>query len=60
MDRVTKDLLAWATLHGLAWDMQPTPEGERWGARLESYLTDPDHEPDLSKWHTELAFRLAD
>ena len=40
--------------------MQPTPAGERWGARLETYLTDPDDEPELSKWHTELAFRLAD
>jgi choline dehydrogenase len=25
-----------------------------------NYLTDPDDEPDLSKWHTELAFRLAE
>ena len=57
---VTGALLAWAKEHGLAWDMQPTPDGERWGARLETYLTDPDDEPDLSKWHTELAFRLAD
>ena len=57
---VTGELLAWAKEHGLAWDMQPTPAGERWGARLETYPTDPDDEPDLSKWHTELALRLAD
>jgi len=57
---VTGELLAWAKEQGLAWDMQPTPAGERWGARLESFLTDPDDEPDMTKWHTELAFRLAD
>jgi len=33
--------------------------GERWGSRLEIYLTDPDREPDMSKWATQLAFRLA-
>jgi GyrI-like small molecule binding domain len=32
----------------------------RWGGRLETYLTDPGEEPDMSKWVTELAFRLAD
>jgi hypothetical protein len=34
--------------------------GDRWGARLEFYLTDPAEEPDMSKWQTQLAFRLAD
>jgi hypothetical protein len=33
---------------------------ERWGSRLEFYLTDPAEEPDMSKWETQLAFRLAD
>jgi len=28
--------------------------------RLEIYLTDPAQEPDMSKWVTQLAFRLAD
>ena len=26
----------------------------------ESYLTDPRQEPDMSRWQTRLAFRLAD
>jgi len=34
--------------------------GERWGSRLEIYLTDPAKKPDLSKWVTQLAIRLAD
>ena len=56
----TKALLDWAARQGLSWDMTPADGGERWGARLEIYLTDPEQEPDMSKWHTRLAFRLAD
>ena len=56
----TKALLDWAAGQGLSWDMTPAEGGERWGARLEIYLTDPGQEPDMSKWHTQLAFRLAD
>ncbi len=40
--------------------MSPASGGERWGSRLEIYLTDPNEEPDMSKWQTQLAFRLAD
>lgn len=55
----TADLLHWAAARGLTWDMAPSPAGERWGARLESYLSDPASEPDPARWVTELAFRLA-
>jgi effector-binding domain-containing protein len=57
---VTGALLDWAAEQGLTWDMSPSEDGERWGARLEFYLTDPAEEPDMSKWQTQLAFRLAD
>jgi effector-binding domain-containing protein len=56
----TAVLLDWAKARGLAWDVSQTDTGERWGCRLESYLTDPAQQPDTSKWQTELAFRLAD
>jgi effector-binding domain-containing protein len=56
----TVALLEWGNKQGLKWDRSDSPEGERWGARLELYLTDPDDEPDMNKWETELAFRLAD
>jgi effector-binding domain-containing protein len=56
----TKALLDWAAGQGLTWDMSPDANGERWGGRLEIYLTDPREEPDMSKWVTQLAFRLAD
>jgi effector-binding domain-containing protein len=54
-----RDLLDWAAGQQLTWDMSPGPDGEHWGCRLESYLTDPAVEPDQSKWVTELSFRLA-
>ena len=57
---VTKALLDWAADQGLAWDMSPDGDGERWASRLEISLTDPRQEPDMSKWVTQLAFRLAD
>jgi len=56
----TKALLDWAAGQGLTWDMSPDADGERWGSRLETLLTDPREEPDMSKWVTQLAFRLAD
>jgi effector-binding domain-containing protein len=55
----TKALLDWAAAQGLTWDMSPSADGERWGSRLEIYLSDPREEPDMSKWVTQLAFRLA-
>ena len=54
----TAFLLKWAEEQNLTWDVTQTPEGERWGARLEIYETDPATEPDLNKWTTQLAFRL--
>jgi effector-binding domain-containing protein len=56
----TKTLLDWAASQGLTWDMSPGETGDRWASRLEIYLTDPREEPDMSKWVTQLAFRLAD
>lgn len=56
----TAELLDWAAKNGLRWDVRHSDRGEHWGCRLEVYRTDPAEEPDLGKWETELAFRLAD
>jgi len=56
----TASLLEWAAQQGLTFDARPAEGGERWGARLEIYETDPAVEPDMSKWTTQLAFRLSD
>lgn len=57
---VTTALLDWAAREGLTWDMIETENGQEWGCWLELYITNPSQEPDMSKWTTELAFRLAD
>jgi effector-binding domain-containing protein len=56
---VTAGLLDWAERRGLRWDVTQTAGGERWGCRLEVYRTDPAVEPDMNRWETDLAFRLA-
>ncbi|MGO1053408.1 GyrI-like domain-containing protein [Crossiella sp. CA198] len=53
-------MFAWAEAQGLTWDMTTSAQGEHWGCRMESYLTNPQVEPDMNKWDTELAYRLAD
>ncbi|MDT8912772.1 GyrI-like domain-containing protein [Amycolatopsis sp. PS_44_ISF1] len=55
----TAALLEWGERQGVRWDRAETPDGERWGARLEVYRTDPREEPDAAKWETDLCFRLA-
>jgi 8-oxo-dGTP pyrophosphatase MutT (NUDIX family) len=57
---VTAAVLAWADGQGVVWDISASPEGDRWGCRVIVNLTDPDDEPDMSKWRTTLLFRLAD
>jgi hypothetical protein len=52
----TRTLLDWAAQQGLAWDVTSTPDGERWGGRLEIYHDEPGQ--DMSEWETELAFKL--
>ncbi|MBV9452489.1 MAG: GyrI-like domain-containing protein [Streptosporangiaceae bacterium] len=60
LSAATAALLDWAAAKGLKWDVSPSPEGERWGCRLEIHHSDPVSEPDMTKWVTELAFRLED
>jgi effector-binding domain-containing protein len=56
----TATLLEWASEQGLAFDMAERGGAEHWAGRLETYLTDPSQEPDMDKWETQLAFKLAD
>ncbi|SEB93791.1 effector-binding domain-containing protein [Rhizobiales bacterium GAS191] len=53
-------LLKWVADSGLTVDVTQTPAGDKFGCRLEIYLTDPRTEPDPEKWETEVAFLLAD
>jgi effector-binding domain-containing protein len=51
-------LLDWIKEQGLKIDVTESAEGERFGCRLEAYLTDPAVEKDPQKWETEVAIRL--
>jgi effector-binding domain-containing protein len=53
-------LLKWGAEKGLVWDSWVAEKGDGFGARIESYLSDPEKEPDPAKWETEVAIRLAD
>jgi effector-binding domain-containing protein len=57
---VTGAFLAEAAARGLTFDATETERGTRWGCRLELLLTNPAEQPDMNKWETTLAFRLAD
>lgn len=53
-------LIGWANLHRLRFDMESTPQGDRFACRLEIYSNDPREVPDPRDWETVLAFKLAD
>jgi effector-binding domain-containing protein len=53
-------LQEWATQHGVAFDVSPSDSGERWGARIEIYTTNPAEEPDPAKFEVDVSYRLAD
>jgi effector-binding domain-containing protein len=55
-----KALLDWGAQQGLVWDNWSTDAGDAFAARYETFLTDPADEPNLAKWETEVAIRLAD
>jgi hypothetical protein len=58
--QATADLLAHADAQGLTFEKADSPRGERWAARLEYYLTNPDEQPDMTQWDTTLSFKLTD
>ena len=60
LEGATGTLLAWAEERDLSWDMSKESGEERWTARLEEYPDDPEEQPDMNEWNTDLAFKLAD
>lgn len=55
----TTALLEWGAANDVTWDRHDVDAGDAWACRLEIYDTDPDVQPDTSKWETILAFKLA-
>ena len=58
--RANAALLEWGAKQGLEWDRFDDPNGDGFGSRYESYITDPGEESDPMKWVTEVAIRVAD
>lgn len=56
----TSALLDWGKANDVKWDRHDVEAGDAWACRLEIYESDPDEEPDESKWRTDLVFKLAD
>jgi len=51
-------LMLWAKVRGHVWDMEETPEGQRFAARMEFYHDVPETPPD--DWTSDIRIRLAD
>lgn len=49
----------WATENGHHLDAIRDHDGTMWTGFAEHFLTDPDEEPDPTKWTTELLFKTA-
>lgn len=58
LEPVTGMLIGWLRLTGQPMDMEEKADGDHFACRLEIYETDPDQEPDMDKWVTELCFKL--
>jgi effector-binding domain-containing protein len=55
-----KRLIGWAQEQGLEWDRWDDPNGDAFASRYEALLTNPDQQPDMSKWETEVAIKVKD
>jgi effector-binding domain-containing protein len=53
-------LLNWVQEQGLTLDSWSTPQGDAFRSRVEFEITNPADEPDMAKWETEVAIKLAD
>ena len=56
--KATVALFDWAGKNDVKWDVENREGVEWWNSRLEVYLTDPAKEKDVSKYETELVFRI--
>ena len=53
-------LLDWVKENGLTLDRWAVENGDAFRSRYESYLTDPEDEPDQTEWETEVAIKVAE
>lgn len=58
LGRVHGEMWEWAGVQGLELAIDERSDGIHWHARTEQFLTDPQAEPDRSKWAVEVAYLL--
>lgn len=59
LETVHAEMWQWAGDQGLDLAIDERPDGIFWHARTEQFLTDPQAEPDRSRWDIEVAYLLA-
>lgn len=59
LHRVHAEMWQWAIVQGLDLAIEERADGIHWRARTEQFLTDPESEPDRSKWAIEVAYLLS-
>ncbi len=55
-----KALIEWVRANGLEFDRWDTSEGDNFKCRYETFITHPKTEPRKTRWHIEVAIKLAD
>ncbi|GEK79213.1 GyrI-like domain-containing protein [Agrococcus baldri] len=55
---IHRQLWDWAAVQGLELAIDERGDGIHWAARTEQFLTDPQAEPDRSRWEVEVAYLL--
>ncbi|MFD2026130.1 GyrI-like domain-containing protein [Promicromonospora aerolata] len=58
LGQVHREMWRWAGVQGLDLAIEERADGIHWRARTEQFLTDPQAEPDRSKWAVEVAYLL--
>lgn len=51
-------LIDWIAEQGEEMELQETEEGDAFAGRIETYFTDPEQEPDPSKWEMDVAIKV--
>lgn len=58
LGQVHGEMWQWADVQGLDLAIEERTDGIHWAARTEQFLTDPQTEPDRSRWAVEVAYLL--
>lgn len=56
----TRELILWGEEEGVTWDVEPHPEGDRWGTWFELYLTEPSFGPEGPVGSVEVCVGIRD